>query len=120
MYYNYLKIQFILAEEDIKKPYDWTCKNGFKIKHIASCLRFDAIHPPYWGYNIRNNKIPDYFILSAWDNRDSLMPEHIWMIQRDTILKSQRYQPIPIPFWGAVQGCCHLFFLRNCCLGKET
>ena len=80
----------------ITKPVDWKCKNGFKIKHVASCLRKCKDRQDYWGFNIYNNSIPDYFILSGWDNRTSLKPEYIWMIKGDEIIVTERTKK---PFW---------------------
>lgn len=88
---------------DRTKPYDYICKNGFKLKHIASCKRTDKFHVLnylddilYWGYLIRRNNVPDYYILSAWDDRNSLNPLYVWIIRGDEIFITQRSQK---PFW---------------------
>lgn len=86
------------------KPYDYICKKGLKIKHIASCVRIDEFHLssymgdpiPYWGYLIKKNNIPDYYILSAWNDRNSLEPLYVWIIMGDEIFITQRSQK---PFW---------------------
>lgn len=89
---------------DRTKPYDYICKKGLKIKHIASCIRTDKLHviscfgDPllYWEYLIKNNNVPDYYILSAWNDRDSLEPLYVWIIRGDEIFITQRSQK---PFW---------------------
>ena len=75
---------------DTRKPYDFLCKQGFKIKHVASCLRTRksdnkeidvGSDRKYWGWLIRRNPIPDYWMISGWDNRESLEPLFVWMIK---------------------------------------
>lgn len=89
-----------LFEDSISMPpnnhgYDWTCKNGYKIEHKSRCLEYRDQHSPRWYYcNI--NSIADCFILSAWKDRESLEPIHVWMIHRDEIIRGA-------PFW-----------MRNC------
>jgi hypothetical protein len=90
---------------DKKQPYDWVCRNGLKIKHIASSTIVDDYHRspvsntpiPYWQYAIRRNQVPDYFILSAWDNRESLTPMYIWIIKGHEDFRTQTSNR---PFWG--------------------
>lgn len=46
-----------------------------------------------WKFShIDFNHIADYFILSAWNDRDSLTPLHIWIFHRDDIVRGY-------PFW---------------------
>ncbi len=90
-----------------EKKYDFECKNGFKVKHIASCVRIDNYHVsysgdpiPYWGYLIRKNNVPDYWILSAWDNRESLEPLYVWIINGHQEFKTRySYRENNKPFW---------------------
>lgn len=88
---------------DTHKPYDWICKNGYKVKHAASCIRTDNYHTyrdgtpiPYFNFSIKRNEEVDYWMLSAWDNRDSLVPMFVWMIKgkEDFITQAGRR-----PFW---------------------
>lgn len=72
---------------DVHKPYDWICKNGYKIKHVSSCIRTDSSHKhrngtpiPYYSFLLRKNPVPDYWIISGWDNRDNLEPQYVWII----------------------------------------
>lgn len=60
--------------------YDFICNKGFKIDVKSACRRKDKIHSKSWLFTIRRNKIPDYFLCLAFDNRDDLNPEHIWLI----------------------------------------
>lgn len=87
---NYIMKTF---EDPIPAPpnnpyFDWTCKRGQKIQHKARCLGWTG-----WKFNhIDFNPIADYFILSAWNDRDDLIPLHIWMFHRDDIVRGD-------PFW---------------------
>ena len=81
---------------DNHKKYDWICKNEKKIKHIASCVRLDDSHIykngdriPYFGYSIRRNKVPDYYMLSGWDNRESLEPQFVWLVNNKEDFRTQ-------------------------------
>lgn len=75
---------------DKRKPYDFLCKQGLKIKHAASCLRRKESNNTevavgsvreYWGYLIRRNPIPDYWVLPGWNDRESLEPMYVWIIR---------------------------------------
>ena len=66
------------------KGFDWICKNGKKIQHQARCLRYDRNQ---WTYNIFYNNIADYFILSAWDNREDLEPLYVWIYHKDDMIR---------------------------------
>lgn len=94
---------------DRSKPYDFLCKQGLKIKHAASCLRrkdsgntevaVGSIRE-YWGYLIRRNSVPDYWIFSGWDNRESLEPMYVWMIKRDEKIDNQLVEMKNVPFYS--------------------
>ena len=65
--------------------YDFICKNGYKIDVKSSCL--GVIQPehighrnPRWSFMIRKNKIVDYFLCLAFDNRNDLNPMYVWLI----------------------------------------
>lgn len=59
-----------------KNPgFDFICNNGYKIDVKSSTL-----HNNQWGFCIRYNKTPDYFLCLAFDDRDNLNPQHIWLI----------------------------------------
>jgi len=80
-------------EDVIKMPpnnpgFDWICKTGEKIDNKGVCLTFGY---PSWSFSIRCNKIADWFILSAWDNRDSLTPLHVWAFHKDNIVRGRKF-----------------------------
>lgn len=67
--------------------YDWLCKKGYKIQHKARCLDGDN----RFNFPIRFNNIADYFILTAWKDRESLEPMYIWIIHRDEIIRKRKF-----------------------------
>lgn len=94
---------------DNRKPYDFICKQGFKIKHVTSCLRYKksgnteidiGSDRQYWEYLIRRNQIPDYWVLSGWNNRESLTPLYVWIIKKDEIIENQLIKMKNVPFWN--------------------
>lgn len=84
-------------EDPIKMPpnnpgFDWICKMGEKIDHKGSCIvRSKMTKWEYWEYHIEHNNVADYFILSAWDNRDSLNPLHIWIFHKNDIIRERKF-----------------------------
>lgn len=82
-------------EDPIEMPpnnpgFDWICKNGKKIDHKARCL-CNVGNCIGWKFEIKYNNIADYFILSAWDNRDSLNPLRVWIFHKDDIIRGKKF-----------------------------
>ena len=65
--------------------FDIICSKGMKIDVKTSSTRFNEGKYPHWGFDINENKIPDFFICVAFDNRTDLNPLHLWMIPGDEI-----------------------------------
>ena len=85
-------------EDATRMPYgnpgfDWTCKNGDKIDNKGRCLTYDKRpgRSPKWIFQIDYNNIADWFILSAWDNRDALNPLHIWAFHKNDIVRGRKF-----------------------------
>ena len=83
-------------EDANKMPYgnpgfDWTCKRGDKIDNKGACLIYKQGHSPFWEFYIGNNSIADWFILSAWDNRDSLNPLHVWAFRKNDLVRGRKF-----------------------------
>ena len=66
--------------------YDFICGKGHKIDVKSACFFRDGS----WRFNIRKNKIADFFLIIAFDNRKDLNPLHIWLIKSDEIIKTER------------------------------
>ncbi len=62
--------------------YDWTCKRGDKIDNKGVCCGNRR-----YAFGIKYNDKTDWFILSAWDNRDSLTPLYVWAFHKNDIVK---------------------------------
>ena len=60
--------------------YDFICNKGMKIDVKSSTLRISKIRAPLWFFNINRNKVADYFLCLAFDNRESLTPLHLWLV----------------------------------------
>lgn len=61
--------------------FDYICGRGFKIDVKSACLQVsNGIPGRVWGFRIKHNKVADYFLCVAFDNRESLAPQHIWLI----------------------------------------
>ena len=71
------KILNIVECMPITNPgYDVVCEKDKKIDVKCSCL--DNYNR--WNFNIRKNKIADYFLMIAFDNRENLNVIHIWLV----------------------------------------
>lgn len=57
------------------KGYDFVCDKGYKIDVKSSCLSHN-----FWRFGVHKNRIADYFLLLAFDNRNNLNPIHLWLI----------------------------------------
>lgn len=59
------------------RGYDFICNKGFKVEVKSACR---TKWQNNWIFNIKKNTTPDYFCCIAFDNRESLEPEHFWII----------------------------------------
>ena len=72
-------------EDVIKQPFgnpgfDLICNKGKKIDVKSGCLIYGKSRDERWQFRINKNKIADYFLCLAFDNRKDLNPLHIWLI----------------------------------------
>ena len=58
--------------------FDFICGKGYKIDVKTGCIRKNTDNT--WGFRIERNKIADYFLILALNNRDDLTPMHLWLI----------------------------------------
>ena len=65
--------------------YDIICNKGKKINVKAGCVTLANKKNPCWIFGINLNKVADFFILVAFDNRTDLNPIHLWMIPGNEI-----------------------------------
>lgn len=82
------------------KGFDFLCLKGLKIEVKSSCLVLlkapNGEIIPRWQFEIGKNKIADYFLLVAFDNRIDLIPQHIWLIKSSEIVGRNRNSRMPI------------------------
>lgn len=60
--------------------YDFICPKGNKIDVKCSCLNKPNRGAPLWRFHVGRNKIADYFLCLAFDDRKSLEPQHLWLV----------------------------------------
>lgn len=65
--------------------YDYECPKGYKIDVKSACRRHRKNGTDNWGFSIKKNKVPNYFLFLAFDNRENLNPEHVWLIPGDVV-----------------------------------
>jgi hypothetical protein len=65
--------------------YDFSCGRGFSIDSKCSCIRHPVGRSPNWQFQIRKNDTADYFLCLAFDNRESLEPQHVWLIPGNVV-----------------------------------
>jgi hypothetical protein len=69
--------------------YDFRCGKGFKIDVKSGCRKTREGSADQWHFEIRLNKTADYFLCLAFDNRESLNPEHVWLIPGNVVNNKQ-------------------------------
>jgi len=59
--------------------YDFICGKGYKIDVKSSCIH-NGHGAMGWIFTINRNRVADYFLCLAFDNRENLTPMHVWLI----------------------------------------
>lgn len=75
------------------KGFDFICKMGLKIDVKSACLYLiEKKTTSYyeWYFHINKNKIADYFLLLAFNNRNDKNPLHLWLINGNEIIKTRK------------------------------
>lgn len=65
--------------------FDFTCRHDKLIDVKGSCRNHSEKGADRWHFTIKQNHIADYFLCLAFNNRNDLNPEHIWLIPGDMI-----------------------------------
>ena len=83
-------LKHIFNNVEVMKPnnigFDFICNKGKKIDVKSACR--SKHHDQYsnnWLFHINNNKIADYFLCIAFDDRENTNPEHLWLIPGEII-----------------------------------
>ena len=98
--------------------FDFICNKNYKIDVKSSCRRISVYNTYRWSFHINRNKIPDYFLLIGFNNREDLSPEYLWCIpghvinnfgdvsiSESTITKWNTYK---LPIDGVIEICDEL------------
>lgn len=65
--------------------YDFVCSGGYKIDVKSSCRHQYEDRVDQWMFRIKKNQIAEAFLCLAFDDRESLVPEYIWLIPSNEI-----------------------------------
>lgn len=65
--------------------YDLICGKGYLVDAKSSTLHYPKNGSPRWSFTIYRNKTPDYFLLTAYKDRESLEICHMWLVPGDAI-----------------------------------
>ena len=108
--------------------FDFVCDRGFKIDVKASTgHNHHCKGRERWQFEIKRNTIADYFLCLAFDNREDLNPEHVWLIPGDAIndLKYATISETTLAKWShwekplaKVISCCNILKEKN--VGMEA
>lgn len=60
----------------------------YKIQSTARCIDFGT---DYFHFPIMYNDMAEYFIFSAWDNRDNLDLLHVWIIHKNEMVRKRKF-----------------------------
>ncbi len=77
--------EYVTRMPNCNEGYDFICGKGFKIDVKSSCLQRKR---NCWHFSIEKNKIADYFLMIAFDDRTNLNPLHIWLIKGTEIINN--------------------------------
>lgn len=70
--------------------YDFIVTNNIKVD-IKSCTLRELKGWIGWEPHVRWNKVTDYFAMLAFDDRENLNLFHIWVIQKDEIIRGNKF-----------------------------
>lgn len=96
--------------------YDFRCGQGYMVDIKSSCRNISKKEADRWAFRIKKNQIADFFLCLAFDNRNDLNPEHIWLIPAGDVNDciGISISETTFPKWdlykldvGKVQTCCN-------------
>lgn len=112
-----------VVRQPVTNPgFDFICNKGKKIDVKSSCLNYQHHKTPSWLFHIDRNKIADYFLCLAFDNRIDLTPMYLWLLPADKLnhMAGARISMNTIDKWSQynisidkVTACCNVIKV-NC------
>jgi hypothetical protein len=84
--------------------YDFVCGKGYKVDVKSACVSHKNSSPG-WGFSINKNTTADYFLCLAFDNRESLGPQFLWLIPGSVVnhMKSLVIRECRLTKWSKYQ-----------------
>ena len=91
--------------------YDFRCSQNKLIDVKSATMNKNGA----WTFHIRENKIADYFLCLAFDNREDLTPLHLWLVPNHVLNRkiTTSISPSTLPRWkeyelsiDKVSACC--------------
>jgi hypothetical protein len=84
--------------------YDYECPKGFTIDVKASCRLTYGNGNSSWQFHINGNKKAHFFLCIAWKDRETLVPEHLWLIPGSMVNNKKTLcitdSPKPLAKWS--------------------
>lgn len=65
--------------------YDIKCNRGKLVDVKSACMTKPVGSLGTWTFNIKRNKIAEYFLLLAFSNRSAIDPLHCWLIPGENV-----------------------------------
>lgn len=60
--------------------FDFICGGGKRIDAKSACRLHQVGRSDSWAFHVKRNRVADYFLCLGFDDRESLNPEHVWLI----------------------------------------
>lgn len=96
--------------------FDFICAKDKKIDVKSACIKVHQNKKyPHWGFHIKKNTMADYFLLLAFNNRDDLEPQHLWLIPGPVLnhLMNTGVSPSTVGKWDEYKQ--QMDSVLNCC-----
>lgn len=75
--------------------YDFICGRGYKVDVKSAALVASGPRSKYWVFHPNYNTIADYFVLLAFDTRDKLNPQYVWVVPGHVINRQRSLSITP-------------------------
>lgn len=109
----------------IQNPgYDFICSKGYKVDVKSACKSKCGKYYG-WSFILRTNRIADYFLFLAFDNRNDLNPMHIWLVKNyGSVINKKGFRIIDtcgeLEKWKQYERTDKLNELIHCCDSIRT
>lgn len=98
------------------RGYDFICGKGYKIDVKSRCRYYPKNRNSYyWDFHLYKNQIADYFLCLAFDNREDLNPEYLWLIPGKEINDKNKILMVPSTMIKWDKYRLDIEKVENCC-----